>query len=159
MRARTYWSIFVGLILVSGLAICCISIWFRAFSLSDVAESHIQGNVPAGQDFRPFLIRDLPSYLKPRYGDKIAFDYEFLREGPTQTGIGFPYYYLWIKGTNSEGTTINAAVEVAAVSKLRFNITAFVPRQEIAAHPETLRDKFPELLIQSIYNKATNSVD
>jgi len=154
MRARTYWSFFVGVLLASGLVFCIYYVWFRAFSLSDVAESHIQGNVPSAQDFRPFLIRDLTSYLKPKYGDKVTFDYEFLREGPTQTGIGFTYFYLWLDATNSDRTTVQAAVEVAAIDKKQFKITAFVPREDITSHPEVLHEIFPERLIQTILEKA-----
>src|SRR6266550_2261815 len=69
-----------------------------------VAESHIAANVPSTNDFRPFLIRDLTAYLKPTHGDKLTVDYELLRDGPTQSGVAYPKFYLWLRATNAEKT-------------------------------------------------------
>ena len=119
-----------------------------------VAESHIAANVPSTNDFRPFLIRDLTAYLKPTHGDKLTVDYELLRDGPTQSGVAYPKFYLWLRATNAEKTVIEGVVRVAAVDKKRFDVTDFIPRSEIVSHPETLTRIFPQALIEKIHTKA-----
>ena len=119
-----------------------------------VAESHIAANVPSTNDFRPFLIRDLTAYLKPTYGDKLTVDYELLRDGPTQSGVAYPKFYLWLRATNAEKTVIEGAVRVAAIEKKRFDVTDFVPRSEIVSHPDSLARIFPQALIEKIHTKA-----
>ena len=66
-----------------------------------LAESHIAANVPSTNDFRPFLIRDLTAYLKPTHGDKLKVDYELLRDGPTQSGVAYPKFYVWLRATSA----------------------------------------------------------
>jgi hypothetical protein len=119
-----------------------------------VAESHIAANVPSTNDFRPFLIRDLTAYLKPNHGDKLTVDYELLRDGPTQSGVAYPKFYLWLRATNAEKTVIEGAVRVAAVDKKRFDVTDFVSRWEIVSHPDSLARIFPQALIEKIHTKA-----
>jgi hypothetical protein len=118
-----------------------------------VAESHIAANVPSTNDFRPFLIRDLTAYLKPNHGDKLTVDYELLRDGPTQSGVAYPKFYLWLRATNAEKTVIEGAVRVAAIDKKRFDVTDFVPRSEIVSHPESLARIFPQAVIEKIHAK------
>ncbi len=119
-----------------------------------VAESHIAANVPSTNDFRPFLIRDLTAYLKPTHGDKLTVDYELLRDGPTQSGVAYPKFYLWLRATNAEKTVIEGAVRVAAVDKKRFDVTDFVPRADIVSHADVLDRIFPQALIEKILRKA-----
>ena len=119
-----------------------------------VAESHIAANVPSTNDFRPFLIRDLRAYLKPMHGDKLSLDYELLRVGPTQSGIAYPKFYLWLRATNAEKTVIEGAVRVAALEKKRFDVTDFVPRADMVSHPDALDRIFPQALIEKILIKA-----
>jgi hypothetical protein len=119
-----------------------------------VAESHIAANVPSTNDFRPFLIRDLTAYLKPTHGDKLTVDYELLRDGPTQSGVAYPKFYLWLRATNAEKTVIEGAVRVAAVDKKRFDVIDFVPRADIVSRPDALGRIFPQALIEKIHTKA-----
>lgn len=49
-----------------------------------LAESHIQGNVPADKDFLPFLQRDLNGHFGGQAGTPAVQRVEMLREGPTQ---------------------------------------------------------------------------
>src|SRR5438094_5556117 len=64
--------------------------------MAAIAESHIKGNVPAKARFDKYLWRDLTAYFARSTGKKVAVAYEFLREGPTQTGSSYPKYYLWV---------------------------------------------------------------
>jgi hypothetical protein len=119
-----------------------------------VAESHIAANVPSANDFRPFLIRDLTAYLKPAHGDGLTVNYELLRDGPTQTGIAYPKFYLWLRATNAEKAVIEGAVMIAAIDKKRFDVRNFVPRSEIISHPDSIARIFPQALIEKIHAKA-----
>ncbi len=119
-----------------------------------LAESHIEANVPGTNDFRPFLIRDLSAYLKPKYGDKLMVDYELLRDGPTQSGVAFPKFYVWLYATNTAQSVIEGAVRVAAIGKKWFEITDFVKRAEIVSDPDSVTRIFPAALIEKIYIKA-----
>lgn len=119
-----------------------------------VAESHIAMNVPSTNDFRPFLIRDLTDYLKPTLGDKLTVDYQLLRDGPTQSGVAYPKFYVWMRATNAGQTLIEGATRVAAIDKKRFEITNFLPRAEIVSHPDAVMSIFPAALIEKIHSKA-----
>ena len=119
-----------------------------------VAESHIAANVPSTNDFRPFLIRDLTAYLKPTHGDKLTVDYELFRDGPTQSGVAYPKFYLWLRATNAEKSVIEGVVRVAAIGKKWFEISDFVPRAEIVSRPDAVRRIFPAALIEKIHTKA-----
>ncbi len=140
-----YWLLF--LLMLVACATCNAQI-------PGVAESHIAANVPSTNDFRPFLIRDLTAYLKPAHGDKLKVDYELLRDGPTQSGVAYPKFYVWLRATNAELSIIEGAVRVAAIDKKRFEITDFVPRAEIVSHPDSVARIFPAAVIEKIHAKA-----
>jgi len=119
-----------------------------------VAESHIDANVPETKDFKPFLIRDLTAHLKPKFGEGIMVDYELLREEPTQTGIAYPKFYLWVTATTPDKTVLDGAARVAAIDKKEFQVTTFISRADIVAHPDALASVFPQLLLDKIRTKA-----
>jgi hypothetical protein len=120
----------------------------------DLADTHIAGNVPTATDFRPFLVRDLTTYLTPTQGEGITVDYELLRDGPTQSGVAYPKFYLWVTVTKPDKSTAEGAARVAAIEKKEFQVTDFAPRAEIVAHPENLAAVFPKTLLEKIWSKA-----
>ncbi|MDR1996662.1 hypothetical protein [Azonexus sp.] len=122
--------------------------------IPSVAESHIAANVPSSSDFRLFLIRDLTAYLKPTHGGKLTVDYELLRDQPTQSGVAYPKFYLWLRATNAEKIVAEGVVRVVAIDKERFDVTDFVPRSEIALRPDSLTRIFPQALIEKIHTKS-----
>ncbi len=138
-------SIFAAALLVSPCALA---------QIPGVAESHIAANVPNTNDFRPFLVRDLAAHLKPLLGEGIAVDYELLRDGPTQTGIAYPKFYLWVTATKPDKTVVDGAARVAAIDKKKFEVTDFLTRGEIAAKPDSIATVFPQLLLDTIRKKA-----
>ena len=122
--------------------------------VAGVAESHIAANVPEPKDFRSFLVRDLTAHLKPKLGEGITVDYELLRDGPTQTGIAYPKFYLWVTAIKPDKTVVDGAARVAAIDKKEFQVTILIPRADIVAHPESLDSVFPQLLLDKIRTKA-----
>jgi hypothetical protein len=140
---------YLKLLLTSVFLVCV----YGHAQVSGVAESYVTGNVPSTNDFRPFLIRDLTAHLKATHGDKLAVDYELLRDGPTQSGVAYPKFYVWVKATNSEKMVIEGAVRVAAIERKRFEVTDFVSRADIVSHPDALGRIFPQSVVERILAK------
>ncbi len=111
-----------------------------------IANSHVEANAPSSSQFPILLARDLQSYFQaPRV------DFELLRQGPTQSGVSYPKYYLWVKVRNSSGGLASeGAVRVAAIDQVRFEVTNFLSAQEIRATPAAIEQVFPRPLIESI---------
>jgi hypothetical protein len=121
--------------------------------LTDVAKSHVEANAPRGELFDEFLARDLKKYFCASVND-CAVQYEFLRNGPTQSGTSYPKYYLWVK--NIKGSTVaeEGAVRVAAVEQKGFEVTRFLSREQILESPSQVASVFPPALIDKIFEKA-----
>jgi hypothetical protein len=111
--------------------------------MARIAESHIRGNVPAKPKFDKYLRRDLTTYFSRASGKKVAVDYEFLRDGPTQTGISFPKYYLWVKVRGGKKLLDQGAVRLAAIDQKRFEVTDYLPKAEMKKAPEQIDWVFP----------------
>lgn len=113
-----------------------------------IQRSHIEGNVPPPEQFDATLRRDLSSYFSTQ-----TVSYELLREGPTQSGVSYPKYYLWVKATRQNETVVGA-VRVAAIDKARFEVTDFLPSERIRSDPNQVQQIFPALLVPSILARA-----
>jgi len=92
--------------------------------------------------------RDLSAYFERRLGtsDKIHVDYHLLREGPTQTGISYPKFYVWAKILSGSRVLAEGAVRVEAVDRTQFTVTHFFGKDQIAADPEKISTVFPAAL-------------
>ena len=123
-------------------------------SLDDVLRSHIEGNVPPQAQFREYLHRDLLTHFR-RAGAQNVSDvtYELLREGPTQTGISYPKYYMWVRLIVGGKTREEGAARVAAVDRTHFEVTDFLSRDAIRANPDSVRSVFPAPLVDKILAK------
>ena len=104
-----------------------------------LAESHIQGNVPADKDFLPFLQRDLNVHFGGQAGTPAVQRVEMLREGPTQSGLSYPKFYLWIVLLDGR----EAVVAVAAIDRKRFQVDQVFFAAEIATNQEVMNGKLP----------------
>jgi hypothetical protein len=111
--------------------------------MAAIAESHIKGNVPPPSRFDRYLRRDLTAYFTRSTGKKVTVQYEFLREGPTQTGIAYPKYYLWVKVRSGRKLVDEGAVRVAAIDRQRFAVTHYLPKAEMKKAPEAIDGVFP----------------
>jgi hypothetical protein len=108
-----------------------------------IAESHIKGNVPAKPTFDKYLKRDLAAYFAKSTGKKVAVEYEFLRDGPTQTGISYPKYYLWVKARTGKQISDEGAMRVAAIDQQRFEVTHFLPKAAMKKDAGQINAVFP----------------
>jgi len=123
-----------------------------------IAQSHIEANVPDALSFDSLLRRDLAAYfhtIDPSSPSTV--EYRLLRNGPTQTGVSYPKFYLWV--TAKSGSTIvhEGAVRVAAIEKTRFEVTRFVPRTEILKAPQEVQNVFPSPLVAPILELAKST--
>jgi len=118
-------------------------------AMAEIQKSHIDANVPPPSEFNAFLERDLQSYFA---SSKVSF--ELLRNGPTQSGVAYPKYYLWVEVTHSNNEVIAGAVRVAAIEKKRFEVYDFLNETEIQKEPESVGNTFPRSLLPRIYELA-----
>ena len=121
--------------------------------LRDVADSHIDGNVPSQDSFLPILRRDLTAYFDSIGFNTDSIDFSPLRGGVTQTGIGFPKFYVWIRLLAADSTVQEGAATVAAVQRQRFFVADYVPEALIRNGLVSLDTIFPKLVADSIRRK------
>lgn len=108
--------------------------------------AHIAANVPVGGDFDAFLIRDLTAYFVGQGICTPVVTYELLRDGPTQSGVAYPKYYVWAKALSPNGSAVDGVFRVAAIDQTRFDITDFVSREQIVTQPDSLYQAVPAAL-------------
>jgi len=101
--------------------------------------------------------RDLCAYFEQRLKqktDEVRVEYQLLRDSPTQTGISYPKYNLWARIFSGRKLVASGAVRVAAVEKLRFDVTDFLSSEEILAAPARVQLVFPAVLKEKILGLA-----
>ncbi len=103
-----------------------------------IAASHVEANVPERGEFERLIKRDLKLYLDRRFQLDLKIDYELLRLEPTQSGISYPKYYVWVRGVSEGRIAVEGAARVAALKKEKFELTDFLQREEIMASPFTI---------------------
>ena len=121
--------------------------------IQDIANSHIQANVPDANDFDSFLERDLRKYFSQLYSKPVRVKWEFLRNGPTQTGIAYPKYYLWVTVFEGNVRLSEGAVRLATIDKKKFDVTHFVDLADIRAHRQDIDSIFPQPVCEKIRSK------
>jgi hypothetical protein len=121
--------------------------------MTAIANSHIEATAPKGELFDSYLKRDLTSYFCNDVSS-CRVDYEYLRQGATQSGISYPKYYLWTKCFKQGQLKTEGAVRVAAIEQSHFEVTNFFTADEIIASPDKVKSVFPATLIDKILQKA-----
>lgn len=139
--------------ILSLLALICIIGQPPAKANDQIQESHIEANIPSDRNFEAFLTRDLEEYFKKTVGRHVIVKYEFLRNGPTQSGVSFPKYYLWVTVSEKNKTIKNGAVRVAAIEKKYFEVTQFLSVEEIKRDIEAIYSVFPRHVGDKIKDK------
>lgn len=122
-------------------------------TMREIAESHIQGNVPAEKDFSVFLKRDLTAYFNQRAGKQVTVDYEMLRDGSTQTGIGYPKFFAWVRIREGDNVLEEGAVVLAAMDRKAFSVSDYHEANSIRNAPQTVRDSFPPSVAEAILSR------
>ena len=153
-----YRHLFLGLMVAFTLSACSAQTPKPMTSeefIRQMRDSHVDGNVPEKKDFLSFLERDLQAHFADQFGSDCLVDYQFLRKGPTQSGVSLPKYYLWLKvsDSNKENQTEGAA-RVAAMDKKDFEVLQFFNKKSIQSKPEAMKMTFPAPLVPSIWKLA-----
>ncbi|MHC1712030.1 MAG: hypothetical protein AB9872_07770 [Solidesulfovibrio sp.] len=115
--------------------------------------SHIDAYSPAASDFEAFLTRDAQTYFSDIKGKPVTVRYEFLRDGPTQSGSGFPKYYIWVKVLSDGALIDEGAARVAGISQEGFEIREFLGKGLIEDNPKRLDPVFPKPVCETIKRK------
>ena len=121
-------------------------------AIMDIQKSHLDANIPEQSVFNKFLARDLKKYFQPSLGEVVA-KWDFLREGPTQIGVAYPKYYLWIKTFKGSKLISEGAARVEAIDKKRFEVTDFVTTKQIKANIPDIYTVFPGQVCEKIKSK------
>ena len=110
--------------------------------------------MPVGPDFRKFLLRDLEAYFAGVTGRRVRTEYELLRDAPTQSGVAYPKFYAWVRLFGGETLVDEGAVRVAAIDRVRFEVTDYVSRSRIVREPRSVEPIFPQPLLPAIRARA-----
>jgi hypothetical protein len=121
--------------------------------MAEIQQSHIEANVPTSTEFDAYLKRDLKRYFESE-GKAIEVQYELLRDGPTQSGVSYPKYYIWAKVLSGEKIIKHGAIRLAAIEKKRFEVFGFLSKSEINKSPAEAAKIFPRMLLSRIYELA-----
>lgn len=124
-----------------------------AHLVRDIQDSHVNANLPPDADIDQVLRRDLGQYFASARGKAVAIDFEWLRKGPTQSGVSFPKFYLWVRLADGASIDDRGAVRVAAVGGSRFEVTDFLSERSIRAEPHAIYRVFPKAVCERISEK------
>ncbi len=138
----------VVLFLLSGVFFTPILI--SCNSTSSIQTSHIEANVPEAKNFDSFLRRDLKLYFDNTMKTQFHIDYELLREGPTQSGVAYPKFYLWVRIHDGKKVQEEGAVRIAAVEKTHFEVTNYVTKEHLKLDSRNIYEIFPKPVGQKI---------
>ena len=123
--------------------------------MAEVQRSHIEANVPPAEQFEHLMKKGLKEHLQNLGSPNITgIEYELLRQQPTQTGIAYPKYYVWVRANAGKSLLREGAARVAAIERRHLQVTDFVSREEIKSHPEKVGLVFPAALVESIKKRA-----
>lgn len=145
-------KIYVALTLPLLLIVSCQSSQDKQarVALQEIAKSHIESNVPEDAEFNKLLQRDLDGYFIKKYSKSVNVSWEFLREGPTQTGIAYPKYYVWVTVLDRGKELAQGAVRLAAIEKKRFEVTHFVDVGDMKGGKTDIHSIFPAPVCETI---------
>lgn len=127
-------------------------------SLAGVQQSHIDANVPTAANFQIFVNRDLLSYFQAHgFAQATSVSFSLLRDGPTQSGVSYPKFYLWAEVFHGKHLLTGGAARVVAIAQSRFEVTDFLTSAVVRASPDQVSSVFPAPLLDAIVTRAMTS--
>ena len=87
---------------------------------------------------------------------RCAVRYTLLLKGPTQSGVAWPKFYVWVEVSAGGSTVQEGGVRVAAVDKTRFAVTDYVTVEDIRSDPQGIYKVFPEPVCRRIEERMAN---
>jgi hypothetical protein len=147
----------IGLIILGLIFALIIYHFFTpGIALNSIQSSHIEANVPNEIEFNNLLKRDIAQYFRAKGINKFEITLDLLRKGPTQSGVAYPKFYLWVKLMNNNNVLSEGAIRVAAIDRTRFEVTNYLTKQDIKSNKDTVFTIFPRALCGNIINRANN---
>jgi hypothetical protein len=125
--------------------------------LRELQRAHIEANVPPPAEFNRLLQRDLEAYFRERRGDASQIRFELLREGPTQSGVAYPKFYVWAQALVGGAVVEQGAVRLAAIERIRFEVTDYLSESSLRAEPGTMQQVFPAAVCDKIRAKLSGT--
>jgi hypothetical protein len=123
--------------------------------MAELQASHISANAPPDASFMALLQRDVRAYFVANLLPSKSVEIELLRKGATQSGVSYPKYYIWIRAVDDARRHVAGAMRVAAIDRVRFDVTDFTPAASIRSDPTPLGSIYPAVLIPAIRQHAT----
>jgi hypothetical protein len=120
--------------------------------VGEIQKSHVDANAPERKLFDSLLTRDLQLYFKSKYQNRIV-KWELLRDGPTQSGVSYPKYYVWVTIKNGDKIAAEGAARVEAIEKENFQVTDFVEKNKIKNKSIDIDQIFPAAVCERIRRK------
>jgi hypothetical protein len=140
------------LALLAGAGACVIA---PVAILALLSLAHIEANAPDDAHFDELLTRSLETYCQGMAGGKpVMVRYAFLRDGPTQSGLGFPKYYLWVEVFDGPRRIVQGAARVAGINQQSFEITDFFSEDTIRNLPASLYRTFPKAVADAAMERS-----
>ena len=124
--------------------------------LEDMHRAHIVANTPPGELFDKYLQRDLDSCFTERLGRKVRTTYELLQKDAIHIGVGYPYYYIWVKiFDDKSGELLEQGLTSAkAMDQKDFGIGSKLNHAEEIMKNPGFPDFFPDSLCLAILSRA-----
>ena len=118
--------------------------------MAALRQGHIDANVPDQKDFDRILNRDITKYVTDKADKDITVKVELLRDGPSQSGVALPKYYIWIEKRNAKGVLMEeAAARIAAINRDHFDVIQYYDRKRLETETDLVSKVFP----QDVYAK------
>jgi len=146
MRIANYknWIMVIGLLLAS------VNI-----AAQNIQQSHLGANLPnTFEEFKIIIDRDLQVYFSEKLKSDVTVVPILLREAPTQSGVSYPKFYAWVNVLKSNQVIYGGAVRVAAIDKVRVEVTHFFSKEQIRKQPQAIERVFPLALCDEIRIRA-----
>jgi hypothetical protein len=137
------------------LTVLLLSLPASAQWQSAVQSSDIEANVPSPETFDQLFHRDLLAYFARGDSSVSSVEFKLLRNGPTQSGVAYPKYYLWVKAFAGSRRKEEGAIRVAAINRERFEVTDFLSKAKVQSVPSEVGAIFPPALVPSIVSFAS----
>jgi hypothetical protein len=117
--------------------------------------SHILENVPPHEVFHSILQRDLRAFAeRSGYNSVTGIQYTLLRDAPTQSGVSYPKYYVWLQVQSGSTVLVEGAARVLAIDRVRFEVANFLTVQQLRTTPSEAESVFPAPLVAGILSRA-----
>jgi len=122
--------------------------------MATLRQGHINANVPDQKDFDRILNRDITKYVTDKADKDITVKVELLRDGPSQSGVALPKYYIWIEKRNAKGVLMEeAAARIAAVNRDHFDVIQYYDRKRLETETDLVSKVFPQDVYAKIVTK------